>query len=505
MSQKCVIYARYSSDRQREESIEGQIRVCEEFALRNDLEVIQTYTDRALTARTDRRPAFQQMIADCKKRQFSYILVYKLNRFSRNRYDSAVYKHKIAQYGVKVLSAMERITDDPSGILLESLIEGIAEYYSAELAENVHRGMTENALEGKANGRAPLGYKKGPDGKLVVDERNAKAVRFIFQSVLEGRALKKIAGKLNAMGYKNSFGRPFASGNFGNLLRNKKYIGIYHWGNEDVEGVVPPIVERSVFDKVQELIESRKHKSTRKRVENYLLTGRMTCGLCGAAYIGKSGTSHTGVPYAYYCCSNRVHRKGCKGKNYRQDKLEEWIALETLKALNRPETIRQLAKQIIRIQEEAAGEPDPVVDNLEAELKDYKKRVANSIKAIEAGVISETISRNITEYEEKIKALEKELSRAKLKRQPFTLTQDHIEFFLTSLLAGDPADAKYRSQLIDTLIAGVVIYPDKIAVYYKYQKELPSLRNPLTISEEGSSNGKKLVGPQGFEPWTNRL
>ena len=505
MAQRCVIYARYSSDRQREESIEGQIRVCEDFAQRNDLEVIQTYVDRALTARTDRRPAFQQMISDCKKRQFEYILVYKLNRFSRNRYDSAVYKHKIAQYGVKVLSAMERITDDPSGILLESLIEGIAEYYSAELAENVHRGMTENALEGKANGRAPLGYKKGPDGKLVIDERSAKAVRFIFQSVLEGRTLKKIAGELNAMGYKNSFGRPFVSSNFGNLLKNKKYIGIYHWGDEDVEGVVPPIIDKDVFQKVQEIMESRKHKSTRKRIDAYLLTGRLTCGLCGASYVGKSGTSHTGEPYAYYCCSNRIHRKGCRGKNYRQDKLEEWIAMETLKALNRPETIRQLSEQIIKLQKEAASEPDPVIDNLEAELKDYTKRMNNSIKAIEAGVVSETIAKNISTYEDKIKALEKELSRAKLKHQPFTLSQDHIEFFLTSLLAGDPADRTYRSQLIDTLIAGSVIYDDRIEVYYKYKEELPSLRNPLTISEEGSSNGKKLVGPQGFEPWTNRL
>ncbi len=177
----------------------------------------------------------------------------------------------------------------------------------------------------------------------------------------------------------------------------------------------------------------------------------------------------------------------------------------TLKALNRPENIRQLSEQIIKLQKEAASEPDPVIDNLEAELKDYTKRMNNSIKAIEAGVVSETIAKNISAYEEKIKALEKELSRAKLKHQPFTLSQDHIEFFLTSLLAGDPADRKYRSQLIDTLIAGAVIYDDRIEVYYKYKEELPSLPNPLRIKEEGSSHGKNLVGPLGFEPRTNRL
>lgn len=505
MKQKCVIYARYSSDRQREESIEGQLRVCKDFCKHNDLEVVDTYIDRALTARTDRRPGFQQMIADCKKQQFQYIIVYKLNRFSRNRYDSAVYKRKIGLYGVKVLSAMEKITDDPSGILLESLIEGIAEYYSAELAENVHRGMTENALEGKANGRAPLGYKKGTDGKLVIDERQARAVRLLFQSVVEGKTLKETTEKLNALGYRNALGKPYLSGNFTTLLRNKKYIGIYHWGDKDVEGVIPPIIDKATFEKVQEILEQRKHKRTRKRVASYLLTGRLICGLCGAPYVGKSGTSRTGESYGYYCCSNHAHRKGCKGKNYRQDKFENWIATETVKALNHPEAIEELARQILKVQKELEDEPVPLIDNLSAELKDYQKRLNNSIKAIEAGVVSTTLVENINAYEVKIKVLEGELAKARFKHQPFTLTKDHIEFFLSSLLKGNPEDKAYRDGLIDTLISGAVIYPDHVDVYYRYKKELPSLPNPLKVREGGSSHSSDLVGPLGFEPRTNRL
>ena len=146
---KAVIYARYSSDRQREESIEGQLRVCEDYARRNNITILHTYADRAMTGRSDQRPEFQMMIRDAATMAFNVILVYKLNRFARNRYDSAKYKHKLKKYGVKVVSAMENIADDPSGILLESVIEGMAEYYSAELSENVLRGMTQNALEGK--------------------------------------------------------------------------------------------------------------------------------------------------------------------------------------------------------------------------------------------------------------------------------------------------------------------------------------------------------------------
>ena len=172
---KAVIYARYSSDRQREESIEGQLRVCEDYAKRNGMTILHVYADRALSGRSDQRPEFQMMIQAAATQAFDTVLVYKLNRFARNRYDSAKYKHKLKKYGVKVVSAMENIADDPSGILLESVIEGMAEYYSAELAENVMRGMTENALECKwPGGTVPLGYKLDVAHHLIIDDPAAK-------------------------------------------------------------------------------------------------------------------------------------------------------------------------------------------------------------------------------------------------------------------------------------------------------------------------------------------
>ena len=132
-----VIYARYSSDSQTEQSIEGQLRVCEEFAKNNNILIFNTYIDRAITGTNDNRPDFQQMIADSSKQNWDYVLVYKLDRFSRNKYETAKYKKILKDNGVKVLSAMENIPDSPEGLILESLLEGMAEYYSAELAQKV--------------------------------------------------------------------------------------------------------------------------------------------------------------------------------------------------------------------------------------------------------------------------------------------------------------------------------------------------------------------------------
>ena len=154
---KAVIYARYSSENQREESIDGQIRECMEYAKHNEIQVIDTYIDRALSAKTDNRPEFQRMIKESGRGGFELVIVWKLDRFSRNRYDSAHYKAILKKNGVKVISATEQISSDPSWILLESMLEGYAEYYSAELSEKVKRGMTENALKGVWNGgQVPL-------------------------------------------------------------------------------------------------------------------------------------------------------------------------------------------------------------------------------------------------------------------------------------------------------------------------------------------------------------
>ncbi len=224
MSKNCVIYARYSSDRQRDESIEGQIRECTAFAERENLTIIKTYTDRAMSARTDHRPEFKKMIQDSAKGAFQYVLVYQLDRFSRNRYDSAMYKSKLKKNGVKVISAKENIADDPSGIILESVLEGMAEYYSAELSVKVTRGMTENALKGVWPGGPVLqGYKLDQDRKVIIDEEYKPMVEFIFNEYIKGQKMQSIAMQVNAMGYRRQTGRKFTMQSIAGILDNEKY------------------------------------------------------------------------------------------------------------------------------------------------------------------------------------------------------------------------------------------------------------------------------------------
>ena len=177
-----VIYARYSSDNQREESIEGQIRECTAYAEKNDLTVVKHYIDRAISAKTDNRPEFQQMIKDSDKKLFDIVLVWKLDRFARNRYDSARYKTQLKKNSVKLVSATEIISEGPEGIILESVLEGYAEYYSADLSEKVIRGMTENALKGKFTGGAiPFGYTINADRHFEIDPMTAPFVAETFQ------------------------------------------------------------------------------------------------------------------------------------------------------------------------------------------------------------------------------------------------------------------------------------------------------------------------------------
>ena len=223
-----VIYARYSSDNQKEESIDGQLRECKAYAEKNGIQIVDTYIDRALSAKTDNRPRFQQMIKDSASKHFEVILVWKLDRFARNRYDSAHYKNMLRKNGVKVVSITETISQGAEGILLESLLEGMAEYYSVELAEKVTRGMMENALKCKYNGGTlPIGYKVDKEQNYEIDEVTAPAVVLAFKSYAEGMSMQHIANMLNYQGVRTHKKTKLDVDIVARMLHNRKYIGEY--------------------------------------------------------------------------------------------------------------------------------------------------------------------------------------------------------------------------------------------------------------------------------------
>ena len=260
---KAVIYARYSSDNQREESIEGQIRECTDYARYNDMTIVGTYIDRAMTAKSDNRPNFQKMVKDSSKKLFDVVIVWKLDRFARNRYDSAIYKSKLKKNGVRVVSAKESISAGAEGIILESVLEGYAEYYSVDLAEKVNRGMTENALKCLNNGSVvPMGYIVDDEQHLQLDEAKVPFVVEIFNRFADGDSIKNILTDMNnrSVGIrihgkksktKKAVDRPLNYNIIRRMLSNRKYIGEYKFKDVVVPNGVPKIIDEEVFEKVQ--------------------------------------------------------------------------------------------------------------------------------------------------------------------------------------------------------------------------------------------------------------
>lgn len=277
-----VIYARYSSDNQREESIEGQLRECKEFANRNDITIVDTYIDRAFSAKTDNRPSFQKMIRDSAKNQFDVIIVWKLDRFARNRYDSAHYKAQLRRNGVKVVSATEAISEGAEGIILESVLEGMAEYYSAELAEKVIRGQTENAMKCKFNGGpVTFGYYIDDEQHFQIDEETAPYITQIYNAYDSGMTMKEIAEDLNNKGVSNSRGGKFTINIISKILSNRRYIGEYRFRDIVVPNGIPAIVDKDLFDRVQASLEKNKHASAKYKADDeYILTTKLYCGNC---------------------------------------------------------------------------------------------------------------------------------------------------------------------------------------------------------------------------------
>ena len=281
-----VIYARYSSDRQNEMSITGQIAECRKFAEEHDLIILQEYIDRALTATSDKRPSFLRMIDDSNDGYFDTILVYQLDRFARNKNDSGYYKKILADNGVKVVSAKEHISEDSSGVITEGLIEVFAEYFSRQLSEKVTRGMYLRAEQCKYNGGTmTFGYAVDPEGYYILDEIKAPIVKEMFERIAQGETAISICRDLNERGICSTKGNEFTKNSLQNILRNERYKGIYIFGHERIPDGIPRIIDDDLFDEVQEQL-GKKVVSRRPAIEDYILTGKLFCGYCKEAIIG---------------------------------------------------------------------------------------------------------------------------------------------------------------------------------------------------------------------------
>lgn len=463
---KAVIYARYSSHAQKDASIEQQIRECRKYAHEHDLQIVGEYCDHALSGTSDKRPQFMKMIKDSAKGHWQRVLVYKIDRFARNRYDSAMYKARLKKNGVKVLSVMEPIPEGPEGILLESVLEGSAEYYSANLSQNILRGMHDNALSCKVNnGALALGFEKGPDGRFAIVPEEAEIVREIYRMYADGMNVQQIVAVLNARGLKTSRGVRFNKNSLHTILRNERYAGVYIWREIRVDGGIPAIISRELFDEVQERLKKVAKAPAAARTEaDYLLTGKLYCGHCGSAMVGESGTSKTGKKFYYYNCVKRKRERACKKKQVRKDWIEELVVRETRERCLTDEVIAVIVDAALDLQEREKD--DSVLRGFENELADVKKAIANMIRAIEQGIITPSTKQRLDELEGRRSELEIAIAEEKI-QQP-QLTRDQLTFWLERFRKGDPADPRYRSTFIDVFISAVYLYDDHLKIVCNY-------------------------------------
>ena len=416
---KTVIYARYShGPNQTEQSIEGQMRVCKEYAEKKDLIIVGEYIDRSISGTTDEREQFQKMLRDSDKKLFEAVLVYKMDRFSRNRYDSAIYKARLKKNGVKIFYAMEAIPDGPEGIILESLLEGMAEYYSEELSQKIRRGYRETALKCKATGGpAPLGYKVTPDKHYAINDDTAPIVQKIFTMYDEGTPIVDICRELNDMNIKTAIGGEFNKNSLRAMLKNEKYIGVYNAVGVRVEGGIPAIIEAEVFGRVQIRIQANRRAPAAFRAKvDYMLSGKLFCGKCKSLMMGVHGTSKTGVKHYYYMCGNKQRTKTCDKKDVKKEWLENLVVSETVKYILQPEKIDIIAKRCVEIHKKESSQNTELA-LLKNQLADTNKALNNVMAAIEQGVITKTTKTRMAELEQAQEKIEFEIGLLNV-RQP---------------------------------------------------------------------------------------
>lgn len=461
-----VIYARYSSHGQSEQSIEGQLRDCYAYAEREGLTVIGEYIDRAITGRTDDRPEFQRMIKDAAKRQFERVIVWKLDRFARNRFDSAIYKAKLKKYGVKVVSATENISDEPEGIILEGLLESMAEYYSANLSKHVKRGQRESILKGTyLGGNLPVGFRV-ENKKLVADERTAPTVKLIFEEYAKGTPKREILALLRNKNLRNNRGNHFSMSTLQVILTNKKYIGIYEYSGQEVAGGCEAIIDVDTFNKVQEMLGKRKRApaAAKAKVE-YLLQGKAFCGYCGTNMVGESGRSKTGNKYHYYACSKRKKQHTCKKKNEKKDFIEWYVTEQTVEYVLTPDRIDYIAKALVAQYQNDFGN-DKIVE-LEKQLNRLDTEMNKLVDTL--CVCPDDARKPIFDKMEIIGAqktdIEIDLSKLKIATN-IHLTEKQIKSWLNQFCKGDPLDLEFRKRIIDVFINSVYLYDDKVVIYY---------------------------------------
>ena len=492
---RAVVYARFSSDNQRDESIDAQLRAINEYADKNNIKIVKVFADRAKSATSDKRPEFQNMIKFCEADTtgISMVIVHKLDRFSRDKYDSAMYKQKLKVKGIRVVSVLENLDNSPESLILESVIEGMAQYYSANLAREVAKGQRENGLRAMHNGGdAPLGYDVTNDKRYAINKEEAQAVKIIFDMYVNGYSYSNIIDKLNDLGYKTKRGNKFGKNSLHGILSNEKYTGVYVFNktqrkgingkrnghkqkSEDeiikVEGGMPQIIGKDIFIQAQEMMQKRKKApGSHKAITLYLLTGIIKCGECGHAMQGNKRKDKYGNDYISYRCGCRKQKRDCKNKEIKREYLEEFVLTELEEHVLNDNDIPALSKELNERLKTKSNDNHEMLNNLRNKLDKVNKEIENILTAIMSGIMNSMLKDKLDELEQVKLNLDLKINELSIESnsvESVDITEDQIrnmfgrfkEFVLTRNL---PECKKFISDYVKE----VVVYRDHVEVIF---------------------------------------
>ncbi len=492
---KAVAYCRYSSENQRDGySIEAQVSAIRAFCEKEKIELIKFYIDEAASATKDNRDAFQDMISDSKKSEWDYVIVHKLDRFARNRYDSALYKKVLLDNNVKVLSVLEHLDDSPESVIMEGLLEAMAEYYSKNLAREVKKGLDERAKKFvSVNGSVPYGYRLVNDQYEIAPDE-ALIIKELYERIAKGETPNVVVLDIASRGVKTKRGNSFNKVKPLKLLSNPIYKGAFkHVDDELVEGVIPAIVSKDLWNEVNQLhlknIDSFgkpfKEAQARKKEGFYLLTGYLYCGICGKHFVGHKSTliniNNTSsskpkyINYHYRCATkaNAKTIKGCTAKLIKKELLEDFTQRLIEACIFSDDTL----DMIVTTLEDLVNQKRVPVSDLKAikkKISELKKKESRLLDIFLSGSIDkDTYNQKAQEIRTAILSLEAELNKAtSIEYFP----KDKIKSTLLEVLNEHKNDDTYRLHLFKTFLEKIVVYEDRL----EYTFKLPILKGSKT-------------------------
>lgn len=496
LKRKAVAYARFSSDNQREESIDAQLRAINEYAEKNNYEIIEEYIDRARSATTADRPEFLRMIKDSANRNFDVVIVHKLDRFARNRYDSAKFKYDLKKNGVMVVSVLENIDGSPESVILEGVVEAFAEYYSKNLSRETKKGLKENALKGVHNGGTPpLGYCIDPQTKkLKIEPSEAEAVRIIFANTIKGIGYTETIYQLNELGYKTKANRSFGKNSIFSILTNEKYTGKFIYGKtrETLGGVAEPplviennheaIISQEDFDKVKSILGHRKNSRPKSNVvlkENYLLSGIIKCGSCGASYSGNRHRSSRGKKFhvTYRCCNKHSHTNViCRNKEINKPKLEIIVLRLLSDLVFSPEQLARVKDEFAAYVNSTESDHIGLLNALEKEMAKVEKKKQNLVEVI-ASTGNASLVNALNQIELDQDVLKQQINSLRLQIDEKMIAEEKIEqafarakeMFVSNRL-------KHAREIILLFVEGITVRETDVAITIN---ETPMLETKL--------------------------